>query len=147
MAPGLTLPVFVMIMYSWPRDRPVLYQCYIALALWMWYVFVYLSFLTVNLTLIIHRPFILVININICSFYVTFPVKFAGALVSCNGKDFINTFFYATAMQCIGLFGLKMDRLPAALAAASWFAVYVSLSLWKCPILSIADFLCIIGFS
>ncbi|KAE9396812.1 hypothetical protein BT96DRAFT_977262 [Gymnopus androsaceus JB14] len=101
MAPGITLPVFVMIMYNWPRDRPVLYQCYVALALWMW-------------------PYILIININICAFYVPHN---AGALLSCNGKDFINTFFYATAMQCIGLFGLRLDRLPAALAAASWFVV------------------------
>ncbi|KAE9395572.1 hypothetical protein BT96DRAFT_997492 [Gymnopus androsaceus JB14] len=49
--PGITLCVFVLITDNWPCDQRVLYQCYVALALWMW-------------------SYILIININTCAFYV-----------------------------------------------------------------------------
>ncbi|KIK51405.1 hypothetical protein GYMLUDRAFT_50559 [Collybiopsis luxurians FD-317 M1] len=105
-APVFTIPIFVMVMYSWPRDRRVLFQFFVTFALWMW-------------------PFILIINIRICGFYAT--PQFSGALVSCHGKDFINVFFYATAMQAIGLFGLRLERLYAAVAAALWFVISCAL--------------------
>ncbi|KAF5379640.1 hypothetical protein D9757_009182 [Collybiopsis confluens] len=105
-APAFTVPIFVMVMYSWPRDRGTLYQLSVTFALWMW-------------------SFILVINIRICGYYAT--PQFSGALVSCHGKDFINIFFYATAMQAIGLFGLRLERLYAAVAAALWFVVSCAL--------------------
>ncbi|KAJ4474814.1 hypothetical protein J3R30DRAFT_3295227 [Lentinula aciculospora] len=102
-APAFTLPIFVMIMYNWPRDRRVLYQSFVVFALWMW-------------------PFNLVLNMRLCGFYDS-----SIAVISCNGKDFINVLFYATAMQAIGLFGLRLDRLPAALAAAAWFIIACAL--------------------
>ncbi|KAJ3795927.1 hypothetical protein GGU11DRAFT_686862 [Lentinula aff. detonsa] len=98
-APAFTLPIFVMIMYNWPRDRRVIYQFFVAFALWMW-------------------PFDLVLNMRLCGFYDS-----SIAIIPCNGKDFTNIYFFATAMQAIGLFGLRLDRLPAAFAAAAWFVV------------------------
>ncbi|KAJ3756009.1 Tco5, signal transduction HAMP domain histidine kinase [Lentinula raphanica] len=102
-APVFTLPVFVMIMYNWPRDRRLFYQFYVVFALWMW-------------------PFDLILNMRLCGFYDS-----RIAIIPCNGKDFINILFFATAMQAIGLFGLRLERLPAAIAAAAWFVVSCAL--------------------
>ncbi|KAJ3743803.1 hypothetical protein DFH05DRAFT_1400075 [Lentinula detonsa] len=102
-APAFTLPIFVMIMYNWPRDQRVIYQFFVAFALWMW-------------------PFDLVLNMRLCGFYDS-----SIAIIPCNGKDFTNIYFFATAMQAIGLFGLRLDRLPAAFAAAAWFVVSCAL--------------------
>ncbi|KAJ3930993.1 MAG: hypothetical protein NXY57DRAFT_897033 [Lentinula lateritia] len=102
-APAFTLPIFVMIMYNWPRDHRVLYQFFVVFSLWMW-------------------PFDLIITMRLCGFYDS-----SISIISCNGKDFINILFYATAMQAIGLFGLRLDRLPAAIAAASWFVLSCTL--------------------
>ncbi|KAJ3994080.1 hypothetical protein F5050DRAFT_1576353 [Lentinula boryana] len=102
-APAFTLPIFVMIMYNWPRDRRVIYQFFVTFALWMW-------------------PFDLVLNMRLCGFYDS-----SIAIIPCNGKDFTNIYFFATAMQAIGLFGLRLDRLPAAFAAAAWFVVSCAL--------------------
>ncbi|KAJ3862445.1 hypothetical protein EV359DRAFT_45149 [Lentinula novae-zelandiae] len=102
-APAFTLPIFVMIMYNWPRDHRVLYQFFVVFSLWMW-------------------PFDLIITMRLCGFYDS-----SISIISCNGKDFINILFYATAMQAIGLFGLRLDRLPAAIAAAAWFVLSCTL--------------------
>ncbi|KAJ3767871.1 hypothetical protein FB446DRAFT_753512 [Lentinula raphanica] len=102
-APVFTLPVFVMIMYNWPRDRRLFYQFFVVFALWMW-------------------PFDLILNMRLCGFYDS-----RIAIIPCNGKDFINILFFATAMQAIGLFGLRLERLPAAIAAAAWFVVSCAL--------------------
>jgi hypothetical protein len=32
----LTLPVLFMVMYDWPRDRPVFYQIYLSVQVWSW---------------------------------------------------------------------------------------------------------------
>ncbi|KAJ4475940.1 hypothetical protein C8J55DRAFT_122199 [Lentinula edodes] len=102
-APAFTVPIFVMIMYNWPRDHRVLYQFFVVFSLWMW-------------------PFDLIITMRLCGFYDS-----SISVISCNGKDFINILFYATAMQAIGLFGLRLDRLPAAIAAAAWFVLSCTL--------------------
>ncbi|KAJ3903764.1 hypothetical protein F5879DRAFT_803012 [Lentinula edodes] len=107
-APAFTLPIFVMIMYNWPRDHRVLYQFFVVFSLWMWYVYDW--------------PFDLIITMRLCGFYDS-----SISIISCNGKDFINILFYATAMQAIGLFGLRLDRLPAAIAAAAWFVLSCTL--------------------
>ncbi|KAJ3920026.1 hypothetical protein F5877DRAFT_38979 [Lentinula edodes] len=107
-APAFTVPIFVMIMYNWPRDHRVLYQFFVVFSLWMWYVYDW--------------PFDLIITMRLCGFYDS-----SISVISCNGKDFINILFYATAMQAIGLFGLRLDRLPAAIAAAAWFVLSCTL--------------------
>ncbi|KAJ3889943.1 hypothetical protein GG344DRAFT_50604 [Lentinula edodes] len=107
-APAFTVPIFVMIMYNWPRDHRLLYQFFVVFSLWMWYVYDW--------------PFDLIITMRLCGFYDS-----SISVISCNGKDFINILFYATAMQAIGLFGLRLDRLPAAIAAAAWFVLSCTL--------------------
>lgn len=35
-APVLSFPVFFMILWDWPRDRPILYQIWVSLSTWQW---------------------------------------------------------------------------------------------------------------
>lgn len=37
-APACTLPIFVLVIYDWPRDRPNAYQVVLAISIWGWYV-------------------------------------------------------------------------------------------------------------
>ena len=39
-APACTLPIFVLVIYDWPRDRPNAYQIILAISIWGWYVLV-----------------------------------------------------------------------------------------------------------
>ncbi|KAF9474819.1 hypothetical protein BDN70DRAFT_884421 [Pholiota conissans] len=48
-----------------------------------------------------------------CGFYSNMP--------NCQGKDFITTFYYTTGLQTIALFGLRLNRFPAALGALIFF--------------------------
>ncbi|KAF9525965.1 hypothetical protein CPB83DRAFT_858706 [Crepidotus variabilis] len=93
-APMLSLPVIFMVMYDWPRDRPYLYQTFLIVSVWCW-------------------AFYQVIFILACGYYSPVP--------KCNGRDFMATFYYTTAMQTIALFGLKLNRFPAALGALTFF--------------------------
>ena len=34
--PALTFPLFFMVVYDWPRDRPYIYQVYLAFSTWSW---------------------------------------------------------------------------------------------------------------
>ncbi|KAF8806887.1 hypothetical protein BYT27DRAFT_7140360 [Phlegmacium glaucopus] len=93
-APALSLPIVVMVMYDWPRDRPYIYQTALIASIWCWSIYQ-------------------VIFIMSCGFYTQFP--------NCQGRDFMATFYYATALQTIALFGLKLNRFPAALGALVFF--------------------------
>jgi hypothetical protein len=87
----------VMVIYDWPRDRSHIYQVTVLCAVWCW-------------------SFYNIIYMRACGYYTA-----GNHQDRCEGRDFMATFYYATALQTIGLFGLKMNRFPAAIGALSWF--------------------------
>ncbi|KIM44414.1 hypothetical protein M413DRAFT_442397 [Hebeloma cylindrosporum] len=93
-APILSLPAVFMVMYDWPRDRPYTYQVFLIVSIWCW-------------------SFYQIIFIIACGYYNPIP--------HCQGRDFMATFYYTTALQTIALFGLKLNRFPAALGALIFF--------------------------
>lgn len=95
-APGTTAILVPMVIYDWPRDRPFLYQIFLTYSLWQWSLY--------NL-----------ITLRICG-------KYGGpVLVDCSTKDFLTLFYYTSALQAIGLFGLKLHRFPAMIGALIFF--------------------------
>ncbi|KAJ7716136.1 hypothetical protein B0H16DRAFT_461099 [Mycena metata] len=96
-APAFTLPVLLFVAFDWPRERPLLYQAFVGFSLWMWSLYY-------------------ILTMWLCGFY-----NKPAALFSCGGKDFLGVFYYITALQVVGLFGLKMGRLPAAVGALVFF--------------------------
>ncbi|KAF9454382.1 hypothetical protein P691DRAFT_797172 [Macrolepiota fuliginosa MF-IS2] len=76
-----------MVIYDWPRNRPILYQLFLLVAIWA---------------------------CKICRFYDN---------SLCSNRDFLGLFFYTTALQTMGLFGLKLNRLMAAVGAFSFFVM------------------------
>lgn len=109
-----------MVLYNWPRDHPILYQFTLTCSVWMWslyqvlfmYVALYLLYCTVASHLCSY----------LCGFY-----NLAHSVFPCNNRDFTGIFFYTTALQTIALFGLKLDRFPAAIGATTFFVVACSL--------------------
>jgi len=97
-SPALTLPVLFFVTYDFPRDRQIFYQIWLVFATWMWAIY-------------------LLIYMFVCGYYGTH------IYVSCAGKDFLILFYYTSAMQTVGLFGLKLHRFPAACAAVIFFVV------------------------
>ncbi|TFK29581.1 hypothetical protein FA15DRAFT_663722 [Coprinopsis marcescibilis] len=95
-APVLSIPVIIMVMYDWPRDRQYIYQAFLIASIWCW-------------------SFYNVIYINICGYYSR------PGTANCHGRDFLATFYYTTALQTIGFFGLKLNRFPAAIGALAYF--------------------------
>lgn len=100
----LSLPIFIMVMYDWPRDRSNIYQTILIISIWSW-------------------PFYSVLYMYLCGFYPSVPHVY----LDCQHRDFLGTFYYATALQAIGLFGLKLNRLPAAIGASLFFIITCSL--------------------
>ncbi|KAF8892172.1 hypothetical protein BD779DRAFT_1784373 [Infundibulicybe gibba] len=98
-APLLSLPVGLMVMFDWPRDRSIIYQCFLILSIWCW-------------------PFYQVLYMFLCDYYKN-PRRHP--IVECGSRDFLATFYYTTAMQTIALFGLKLERFPAAIGAMVFF--------------------------
>ncbi|KAF9466167.1 hypothetical protein BDZ94DRAFT_1252261 [Collybia nuda] len=103
-APALSFPVVFMVMFDWPRDKPISYQIFLTVSVWSW-------------------SFYQIIFMYLCGYYSNAPHK----VFTCQGRDFLATFYYTTALQAIALFGLKMDRLPAAIGASSFFVLACSL--------------------
>ncbi|KAH9930211.1 uncharacterized protein B0H18DRAFT_1116910 [Fomitopsis serialis] len=97
-APALTFPVFVFVMYDFPRDRPTFYQCWVTVAIWQWALY--------NIILM-----------YLCGYYGNERTLYCGT------RDFLTLFYYTTAMQTVGLFGLKINRFPAMLAASCFFGL------------------------
>ncbi|KZT67331.1 hypothetical protein DAEQUDRAFT_729184 [Daedalea quercina L-15889] len=95
-APAFTFPIFVFVMYDFPRDRSTFYQCWVTFAIWQW-------------------AFYNVIMIRLCGYYHNAPV------LACQGRDFLTLFYYTSALQTVGLFGLKVNRFPAMIAACMFF--------------------------
>ncbi|KAH9479238.1 hypothetical protein JR316_0007826 [Psilocybe cubensis] len=100
-APFLSLPIVFMVMYDWPRDRPYFYQIFLVVSIWCW-------------------SFYQVIFIIVCGFYTAHP--------NCQNRDFMATFYYTSALQTIALFGLKLNRFPAALGALI-FMLFASIAI------------------
>ncbi|KAF6761807.1 hypothetical protein DFP72DRAFT_879693 [Ephemerocybe angulata] len=93
-APLVTVPVLPMVLYNWPRDRTHLYQITVLSAVWCW------SFYNVG-------------TMRACRFFGSHP--------NCGDKDFLGIFYWTTALQTIALFGLKLNRFPAAVGALCFF--------------------------
>ncbi|KAJ7117732.1 hypothetical protein C8R44DRAFT_791352 [Mycena epipterygia] len=96
-APAFSVPVLFVVAFDWPRDHRPLYQLFVGFSLWMWALYY-------------------VLTMWLCGFY-----NKPAAFFSCGGKDFTGMFYYTTALQVVGLFGLKLQRLPAAIGALAFF--------------------------
>ncbi|TFY68845.1 hypothetical protein EVJ58_g762 [Rhodofomes roseus] len=122
-APAATFPIFVFVMFDFPRDRPTLYQCWVTFAIWQW-------------------AFYNVIMMYLCGFYTK------DGILPCSNRDFLTLFYYATALQTVGLFGLKINRFPAMIAAALFFAVACGLiiPIHTQMIRNLINFLCFQAF-
>lgn len=103
-APALSLSILPLVVYDWPRDRSTMYQTILAMSVWSW-------------------PFYQITFMYFCGFYPNSPHVY----LSCQGRDLLITFYYSAALQAIGLFGLKMNRLPAAIGATLYFVIACSL--------------------
>ncbi|ETW78710.1 sensor histidine kinase-like protein [Heterobasidion irregulare TC 32-1] len=101
----LTFAVFPMVMYDWPRDRPNVYQAVLVFSIWSWAVYQ-------------------VLFMYYCDYFLNIQPLF-----TCGHKDFISLFYYATGMQTIALFGLKLKRFTAVLGALTWFLISCALIL------------------
>ncbi|KAH9958812.1 hypothetical protein BC827DRAFT_1135669 [Russula dissimulans] len=95
-APACTIPVPVLVMYDWPRDRPNAYQLVLAVAIWCWGVYQLLYIFLCGL----YNP-----NFSV------FP---------CGRRDFLSMFYFLCAAPTVALFGLRQKRLPAVLCATAW---------------------------
>ncbi|KAH7890900.1 Tco5, signal transduction HAMP domain histidine kinase [Phlebopus sp. FC_14] len=96
--PILTFPLVVLIIFDFPRDRPVPYQVLVGCATWCWSV------------LGIIKP-----QAYLCGFYS--PVH----IFECGTKDFLSIFYYTSALQTIALFGLMTNRMAATMAFLAFF--------------------------
>ncbi|KAI0923514.1 hypothetical protein AcV5_009035 [Taiwanofungus camphoratus] len=98
-SPALTFPVLPMVMYDFPRDRNLFYQTFLVFSVWSWSVYQ-------------------IIFMFLCGEY-----NHAQSRFTCNGKDFLTLFYYTSALQTVGLFGLKLHRFPALLGITVFFAL------------------------
>ncbi|KAJ6520841.1 hypothetical protein B0H19DRAFT_1204492 [Mycena capillaripes] len=98
-APAFTVPVIFLVAFDWPRDHPQTYQLFLGFSLWMWGIYYILS-------------------MWLCGFYDD-----SHKIWDCNGKDFIGLFYYTTALQVTGLFGLGLERLPAMIGSLVYFVL------------------------
>ncbi|TDL23697.1 hypothetical protein BD410DRAFT_720943 [Rickenella mellea] len=97
-APLLTVPLPFMVMFDLPRDRPIFYQFFLCASTWCW-------------------GFYQIIFMTLCGYYSH------KGIFTCGTKDFLSLFYYSTAMQTIAIFGLKLKRFPAMIAAILAFVV------------------------
>lgn len=102
-SPALSFPIIFMVLYNWPRDHAFVYQVYLTASVWAWSIYQ-------------------ILFIYLCGLYNSSHSYF-----SCNERDFIGIMFYTTALQAIALFGLKLDRFPAAIGAAIVFVMSCAL--------------------
>ncbi|TFK97711.1 hypothetical protein BDV98DRAFT_255564 [Pterulicium gracile] len=95
-APALTLPIFVMVLFNVPRDHSKLYQVFITISVWSW-------------------SWYLLLTMYLCGNYN------GRSYFSCGGKDFVGSFYYNIALQTIALVALGMKRFPATIGATVYF--------------------------
>ncbi|KAK1232367.1 hypothetical protein PQX77_004489 [Marasmius sp. AFHP31] len=71
---------------------------------------------------------VLSIPLVLMSFYQVVFASLCGygggeIVFTCGTKDFLNTFYYTTALQTVALFGTNLKRLPALLGAVAFFVI------------------------
>jgi len=101
-APAFSFPIMVMVMFDWPRDRPNLYQFFLSISTWIW-------------------GWYTLVFIYGCGKYNNH------SFFTCGTKDFLNLFYYTSALQTIALFGLKLHRFPAMVCAIVFFILSCAL--------------------
>ncbi|CDO68388.1 hypothetical protein BN946_scf184815.g35 [Trametes cinnabarina] len=104
-APSFSFAILPMVVYDWPRDRNVVYQCVLVFSIWMWSIY------------------------QIIFMYLCGQYNGAHSHFTCNNKDYLTLFYYTSALQTIALFGLKLHRFPAMMGALVFFALSCGLIL------------------
>ncbi|KIY70540.1 hypothetical protein CYLTODRAFT_347512 [Cylindrobasidium torrendii FP15055 ss-10] len=92
----LTVPLAVFCYFDYPLKYPKLYQTFICASTWSWasYQVLYQFF---------------------CKYYTADD---GSHLFTCGTKDFVSTFYYASAMQTVALFGGHLGRISATVGAS-----------------------------
>ncbi|PIL24591.1 hypothetical protein GSI_12475 [Ganoderma sinense ZZ0214-1] len=104
-APAFSFAIAPMVIYDWPRDRTFIYQIILVISVWIWSVY------------------------QIIFMYFCGQYNPSHAYFTCRGKDYLNLFYYTSALQTIALFGLKLHRFPAMLGASVFFVLACALIL------------------
>ncbi|KAH8926828.1 hypothetical protein BT69DRAFT_930299 [Atractiella rhizophila] len=99
--PALTVPLPFLVFFDVPVKHHPVWQLYAGAATWF--------FACVN-----------VIDIRLCHFYEP-------SLYSCGQKDFLGTFYFATAFPAFALFTLNQSRLSVLIGGTIWTALASSL--------------------
>ncbi|KAI0831876.1 hypothetical protein BC628DRAFT_1407464 [Trametes gibbosa] len=99
LTPATSFAIPPMVIFDWPRDRNNLYQLILVFAVWVWSVY------------------------QIIFMYLCGQYNPGRSLFTCNGKDYLTLFYYASALQTIALFGLKLHRFPAMVGAMIFFVL------------------------
>ena len=79
-----TIPIPFMVMYNWPRDRPIMYQTFLTFSTWIWSVY-QLLFMYVLLQYF-NAGVVTLSQSYLCGFY-SHHGRF-----QCGDKDFLATF-------------------------------------------------------
>ncbi|THG98478.1 hypothetical protein EW026_g3717 [Hermanssonia centrifuga] len=98
-APTFSFPIFFMVLYDFPRDRPILYQTVLTFSTWMYGIYQ-------------------ILFMFMCAYYGHHK-----AIMSCGSKDFLATFYYANGPQTIALFGLGLQRFPALIGTLTFMSL------------------------
>ncbi|KIJ65498.1 hypothetical protein HYDPIDRAFT_110594 [Hydnomerulius pinastri MD-312] len=107
--PALTFPLLFLVVFDFPRDRPLPYQILVGCATWCW-------------------GFYELLAMYLCGFYSPVHIFEIGT------KDFLGLFYYTSAMQTIALFGLMTSRLSALIGSSTFFVFASALILPYRPI-------------
>ncbi|KAG1737208.1 Tco5, signal transduction HAMP domain histidine kinase [Suillus lakei] len=105
--PAHTIPLLFLVVFDFPRDRPIPYQLLLMISTWSWCLYE-------------------IVTIYVCGYY--------GADNTCGTKDFLGTFYYTSALQTIALFGMRMDRIAAMVGALSFLIISSTLILPYKPV-------------
>ncbi|KAF8916086.1 hypothetical protein CPB85DRAFT_1432449 [Mucidula mucida] len=95
-SPVFTLPIFIFCRYDFYMRYFVFYQTVVCISAWIW-------------------AFYQILFLYMCGYYGSNVHIFV-----CGSKDFLSTFYYASAMQTVALFGLNLQRIPGLIGAASF---------------------------
>jgi osomolarity two-component system sensor histidine kinase SLN1 len=81
-----------MVMWDWPRDRPVIYQIFVCLSVWSWYVYHIPQCVALELIPIPRRTFFNLFSIYFCGFYIKgLDPQPYHPTITCGNKDFLGT--------------------------------------------------------
>ncbi|KAG2345799.1 hypothetical protein BDR05DRAFT_988453 [Suillus weaverae] len=105
--PAHTIPLLFLVVFDFPRDRPIPYQLLLMISTWSWCLYE-------------------IVTIYVCGYY--------SADNTCGTKDFLGTFYYTSALQTIALFGMRMDRIAAMVGALTFLIISSTLILPYKPI-------------